>query len=34
MMTPAPIEKPLKKNTAMLTIIVVAPTAARASVLT
>ena len=29
--TPAPTEKPLKKNTSMFTIIVVAPTAARAS---
>ena len=29
--TPAPIEKPLKKNTSMLTIMDVEPTAANAS---
>ena len=32
--TPAPIEKPLKKKTAMFTIIVVEPMAARACLLT
>lgn len=30
MTTPAPVEKPLKKNTIMLTIMVVEPTAANA----
>ena len=34
MTTLAPMEKPLKKNTSILTIMVVDPTAASASVLT